>query len=41
MIGNIAVKVGSWSDDDDDDDDDDDADGFALVALLQLLRRLL
>jgi hypothetical protein len=34
MIGNIAVKVGSWS-------DDDDADGFALVALLQLLRRLL
>jgi hypothetical protein len=40
MIGNIAVKVGSWSDDD-DDDDDDDADGFALVALLQLLRRLL
>jgi hypothetical protein len=39
MIGNIAVKVSSWSDD--DDDDDDDADGFALVALLQLLRRLL
>jgi hypothetical protein len=37
MIGNIAVKVSSWS----DDDDDDDADGFALVALLQLLRRLL
>ncbi len=41
MIGNIAVKVGSWSNDDDDDDDDADADGFALVALLQLLRRLL
>jgi hypothetical protein len=38
MIGNIAVKVGSWSD---DDDDDDDADGFALVVVLQLLRRLL
>jgi len=37
MIGNIAVKVSSWS----DDDDDDDADGFALVVLLQLLRRLL
>jgi len=36
MIGNIAVKVSSWS-----DDDDDDADGFALVVLLQLLRRLL
>jgi hypothetical protein len=35
MIGNIAVKVSSWS------EDDDDADGFALVALLQLLRRLL
>ncbi len=33
------MKVSSWSDD--DDDDDDDADGFALVALLQLLRRLL
>jgi hypothetical protein len=36
MIGDIAVKVSSWS-----DDDDDDADGFALVALLQLRRRLL
>jgi hypothetical protein len=38
MIGTIAVKVGSWSD---DDDDDGDADGFALVVVLQLLRRLL